>query len=187
MMQFPGRFLILTCLSIAAVFVLQSSLAFASEKPVLLATWGCPWEVKVAGNAVGSGEVKGITLKKNAKPAALVAATAWADAHLGTSIYEIAIGDAFLESDVLPPGEESKSAMSERMTSSGQWTVLYQCTSRNGKTLKTISSGSTFCEAYSESRSFVCENISNKPFDGACRCCYQVLQRPCCGCCSGCR
>lgn len=187
MMQFPGRFLILTCLAIAAVFVLQSSPADASGEPVVLTTWGCHWDVVIDDEIVGTGDVHGISLKKNAKPAAFVAAADWADDNHPNESYEIRIGIPFEEEGVLPLGVEPEIAKTKRVTSGDQWIVRFRCLSRTGRTLVTDSSGSTFCEAYVESRNFVCENISNEIFGGACRCCYQVLQRPTCGCGSCCR
>lgn len=186
MMQFPGRFLILTCLAVAAALVLQSSSALASDEPVLITTYGCHWDVKVGIEVVGSGDVHNKAFRM-AKPAAFLAASTWAEENCPTSPYTISVGEPYPEKEVLPPTVEPEAAMPQRVTSSGQWTVLYRCVARNGKTLETQSSAATFCEAYNESRSFVCEYISNPPFDGACRCYYQVLKRPCCGCCSCCR
>ena len=187
MMQFPGRFLILTCLAVAAVFVRQSSPASASDEPVKVTLYGCHWDVKVDGMIVGFGDVHGQTYKQ-AKPAALLAATNWAANQDPPLINDTTyVGDPYPEETVLPPGVEPEGATSQRVTSSGQWIVLYRCISRSGKTLETESSGSTFCEAFAESRNFVCENIPNRPFGGACRCCYQVVQRPCCNCGSCCR
>ena len=188
MMQFPGRFLILIGMAVGAVCNLQSSAAIADNPPTVADTsWGCDWTAS-CGDKTESGTVHGFNTEDEASAAATQAAIDSCIENCATSPCAITVGEPYQERPVVAPGVDSKDAATQPLSSSGLWKVAYRCTSRNGHSLEMKASGSTFCEAVSAARNRVCGQMSNPYFGGACRCCYQVLERPCCcHSCSCCR
>jgi hypothetical protein len=191
MRQLIQRFLISTGLVVAAVVMLHSAAAHAQDQsaavpPPVANTWRCHWDTSCGGK-VGSGDVHGYLTAQEAKSAAMQEAYQWAAANCGMSGCSFSIGIPYQEIPAEAPGVELKDAEVKRVSTTDEWVVCYRCTSRNGHSLCTEASGPTFCAAYSSARDFVCEQMQNPYFGGACRCCYRVVKRPCCCCSSCCR
>jgi hypothetical protein len=187
MKQSLDRRVILTSLAVAAVLVLQNPSVFADDPPTVDAvTYGCSWTV-VCGDKTGSDTVHGALDPQTAVSQAMMAAMQWRAQNCGTSSAQHSMGTPFEERTVAPPVVEQKDAKAERVTSPDKWIVMYKCRARNGDSIEIPWEGSTFCEAYSTARKLVCQFISNEPFNGACCCCYRIVQRPCCQCSSCCR
>ena len=195
MMQFSGRFLILTFLAIGAVCSLQCSPAFAEDPPavasvppVAATTWGCGWKACIGTSDPGSGVVSGYASAELAGMAALQKAMEWHRSHCASFPPSNQIGIPFEESLVAPPVEEAIAKDMQVVTSTFDWVVLFRCTPRCGTPLEIQLPGQTFCEAYSGARNIICTAMNYPEYGGACCCCYRVVKRPiCCRCVTHCR
>lgn len=185
MKQLFGQLLVLVSMVIAAIVAVQGAQAFAWDPPEVApsSTWRCDWTV-TCGDKTGLGTASG-SGKSMARSNAMTAAMQWCSNNCGTTLPAIALGMPY---EVIPvvketPAEERRV---QSRDSGADWVVLFRCKSKQGPTLEIRSSpAATFCAAYTEAREFVCEAMANPFFGGACRCCYQVVERPCCCCCCG--
>lgn len=122
------------------------------------------------GDKTGSGTGTGRTCEEAEEDAA-AQAEIWVQTNCMGQPAAISLGDLNPELDM--------------MKSPGVWKVRFKCSDPHGNSYAVTRSGCTFCEAYNAARAVVKKRFPQGfccPWEG-CKCCYQILQWPCCGCC----
>ncbi len=144
--------------------------------------WECIWGAKCAlTSKEGNGSARGAS-KGEARRNAFEAGKAWC---VSESCPEedcpVEVGIPKPVSKVGPDPNETRSAAASATVPAHDWIVQYRFKPRHGTPLAIDGGGRTFCEAFQDARSAVCELVN------CCEPCachtYVIKQRPCCNSC----
>jgi hypothetical protein len=199
-MDLLNRRSLLGFLLAASISVLQgtSAVSVAQEPvptetavpPTAILPWKCDWSVtciNAAGDEVTTtGTEYGVTAYRAEARAesATYGPLECCVAQTPPSIYPIiTVGPAektggFAISENSDPVVSCPSACQD--SENGDWVVYFECTGRKGGSVSKSARGTTYCEALTNAREYVCRMINLDAFGGSCRCCSRVVARPVC-------